>query len=113
MAGDLAGRGLGQRRVTEAERPSAMLGEMPAAERDRPGIVVARDPDPVAPGHQHKEPRHIGFRQAPGARHVVEAVPEAEHRRGREAGDLSAEPVEGLGGLVGRQQRAAGPGDPL
>ena len=38
---------------------------------------------------------------------------DGRERRGREAGDLSAEPVEGLGGLVGRQQRDAGPGDPL
>ena len=113
VAGDLAGGGVRQRGVAEGERAGAELGQVAAGEREGGGVVVAGDPDPVAAGHEREEARRVarGERGAGGA--VVEAVAEADDGGRRERGDLGGEAVEGLGGLVGRQQRAAAAGEAL
>ena len=97
----------------KASGPSRQLAQVAAAERQRARVVVAGDPDPVAAGHQRGEPRGVGLGQRRAGRAVVEAVAEADDGGGRQLGDLAGQPVQGLGGLVGRQQRAAAPGQPL
>ncbi len=113
VAGDLAGAGVAPGLVAEGERPEAQRREVAAAERQRPRVVVAGDPDPVAAGHQRGEPGGVGGGERLAGGAVVEAVAEADDAGRGQGRDLGGEAVEGLGGLVGRQQRAAAAGEAL
>ena len=113
VAGDLAGGGVRLRGVAEGERPEGDLREVPPAEGEGAWVVVAGDPDPVAPRQQRGEPGGVGRRKRGAGGAVVETVAEADDAQRRERGDLGGEAVEGLGRLVGRQQRAAAAGESL
>jgi hypothetical protein len=113
MAGDLARRSVGLGLVAEDERAEAERSQVAAAEGQRGGIVVAGDPDPVAPGHEGGEAGRVVIADSLAGGAVVEAVAEADDDGRRQRRDLVGEAVEGLGSLVGRKQRAAAAGQPL
>ena len=86
MAGDLAGRA--GRLVAEGDRADRDLVGDAAAEIGRQRrIVIAGDPDPIAPRLQGDENVTIVLRQAIMRMPIMEAVAECDHRLRIEPGD--------------------------
>ena len=77
------------RNVRRAKRSSAGC-----CRQDRPGrVVVARDPDPVPPGHHRRQPQLIGLVQHSAARLSSKLSPRQMTCCGRAAASIGIQPV--------------------
>ena len=72
-------------------------------------VMVALDPDPVAPGHQADEPKAVIGVQALGGGEIVKTVAEADHHARAGRFKIGLKPQERGAGLIGGQERAAAP----
>ena len=108
MAGDLAAGAL-DRLVAERERAELERRKKPAADAlGWVGIVVARDPDPVAAALQASQRGAVGVGQTRRTASVVEAVAQRHNHARRIARDQRREPCQRGRRVVGRQQHATG-----
>ena len=101
------------RLVPENQRDLAEFRSVAAREHEWGRIMVAGDPDPVSPRDQGEEGSGIVTREGAGSGLVIEAVTKADDPAWIQGTDFHRKAVEGLDGLVGREQRAAVPRDPL
>ncbi len=106
VPGDLAG-GAG-RLMTECQgtnRQHCMEAATDAVGRFR--VVIAGDPDPLAPSLERGQRGAVRRRDPPGSVSVVETVAERDHHARRIAGDESRDPRERPARIIWRQQDAA------
>ena len=106
MAGDFARRA--GRLVAERDRPDRDFARDHAAEIGRQRrIVIARNPDPVAPRLHRRERVAVGRGQPLMRVAVVKAVAERDHHARIVPRDDGGKPAQRRHGIVGRQQHAA------
>ena len=106
MAGDFARRA--GRLMAERDRADRDFARDHAAEIGRQRrIVIARDPDPVAPRLHRRERLAVGRRQTLMGVAIVKTVAERDHHARIVPRDHGGEPAERRHGVVGRQQHAA------
>ncbi len=80
---------------------------MAADASGRTGIVIAGDPQPVAPALQSRERGAVGLRHARCTAAVMKAVAERNHEPRRIARNQMRQAPERRRRVVGRQQHAA------
>ena len=107
MSGDFAD--CPGRLVTKRDRPIATSLATIAAEIGRQcRIVIARNPDPVAPHLQRRDGVAVRRRQPLMGGAVMKAVAERDHHARIVPRDHRREPAQRRHRIVGRQQHAAG-----
>ena len=85
----------------------SVAAKVPPMPVGRLGIVVAGDPDPVAPALQRGERGAVRRREPRRPVAVVEIVAQRDDDARRIVRDQPREPRQRFGGVVGRQQHAA------
>ena len=108
MACDLARRRLGRRLVAEGQRADRQRLDRVAGQAGRRlRIVVAGDPEPVAPRHHRRKIEPHPARQARCALAVMKTVAEADDNSRPVVVDHRLEPQQRRHRVVGRHQHAA------
>ena len=94
------------RDMAKHQRSVRVLCQMRSAKFEGTGIVVALNPNPVAPGHQPGQPKRLILRHAAAHLEIIEAVAETDHcfRIGR--GDRVFETAQRVECLIRGQQLA-------
>ena len=109
MTRHFAGHRAALRHVAEHQRANRQgRGEASAHLVRRVGIVVAGDPEPVAPALQGGERGAVLVGEPCGSFAIVEAVAQRDNRPRRVSLNDGRQSLKCLGGIIGRQQHAAG-----
>ena len=95
--------------VAKGQPVAVQFRQMGAAQIGGARVMVALDPDPVAPGHQSDEPKAVIGVHAFGGGEIVKTVAKADHDARAGCLKISLKPQERGAGLIGGQERAAAP----